>query len=47
MILKGLIGVDKTFDENHEWTEYGSKRFRELSDKYQYKNQSINYKIKK
>jgi hypothetical protein len=28
-------------------TEYGKKRFRELSDKYQYKNQSINYKIKK
>ena len=47
MILKGLIGDDEVFDKNHEWTEYGKKRFRELSDKYQYKNQSINYKIKK
>ena len=44
MILKGLIGDDKVFDENREWTEYGEKRFRELSDKYQYKNQKKNYK---
>ena len=44
MILKALIGDDKVFDENHEWTEYGKKRFRELSDKYQYKNQKKNYK---
>ena len=43
MILKELMGDDKVFDENREFTEYGKKRFREMSDKYQYKNQKKNY----
>jgi phosphomannomutase len=45
MILKGLMGDDKVFDENLEMTDYGKKRFSELSDKYQYKNQKKNYKL--
>ena len=33
MILKGLIGDGKAFDENHEMTEYGMKKLKRLKDK--------------
>ena len=43
MILKALIGDDKVFDENHEWTEYGHNRVKELKKKWCRENQHKNY----
>jgi len=43
MILKELIGDDKVFDENHEWTEYGKAKLKELQKKWCLENQTDNY----
>ena len=43
MILKALIGDDKVFDENHEWTEYGKAKLKELQKKWCLENQKDNY----
>lgn len=46
MILKGLIGDDKAFDENHEMTEYGMKKLKRLRKKWCRENQHKNYNNK-
>ena len=43
MILKELIGDDKIFDENQEWTEYGKAKLKELQKKWCLENQKDNY----
>ena len=43
MILKELIGDDKVFDENREFTEYGKNRLKELQKKWCLENQKDNY----
>jgi len=43
MILKELMGDDKIFDENREWTEYGRNRVKELREKWCLENQKDNY----
>ena len=44
MILKALVGDDKVFDENKEWTEYGRNKLEELQKKWCKENQKDNYK---
>jgi len=43
MILKELIGDDKVFDENREFTEYGKSKLKELQKKWCLENQKYNY----
>ena len=43
MILKDLIGDDKVFDENREFTEYGKEKLKELQKKWCLENQKDNY----
>jgi len=43
MILKELIGDDKVFDKNREWTEYGRNKLKELRKKWCLENQKYNY----
>jgi hypothetical protein len=43
MILKELMGDDKIFDENREWTEYGRNKLKELRKKWCLENQKYNY----
>ena len=43
MILKALIGDDKVFDENSEFTEYGKAKLKELQKKWCLENQKDNY----
>ena len=43
MILKAMIGDDKVFDENREFTEYGKSRLKELQKKWCLENQKDNY----
>ena len=43
MILKELIGDDKVFDENREFTEYGRNKSKELRKKWCLENQKDNY----
>jgi len=43
MILKELIGDDKVFDENREFTEYGRNKLKELRKKWCLENQKDNY----
>ena len=43
MILKELIGDDKVFDENREFTEYGKTKLKELQKKWCLENQKDNY----
>ena len=44
MILKDMMGDDKVFDENKEWTEYGRNKLEELQKKWCKENQKDNYK---
>ena len=43
MILKEMIGYDKVFDENREFTEYGKSKLKELQKKWCLENQKHNY----
>ena len=43
MILKEMIGDDKVFDENREFTEYGKEKLKELQKKWCLENQKDNY----
>jgi len=43
MILKELIGDDKVFDKNREFTEYGMKKLKRLQKKWCRENQHQNY----
>ena len=43
MILKEMIGDDKVFDENREFTEYGKSKLKELQKKWGLENQKHNY----
>ena len=43
MILKELMGDDKIFDKDGEWTEYGRNRIKELKEKWCLENQKHNY----
>ena len=43
MILKELMGDDKVFDENREFTEYGRNKLKELRKKWCLENQKDNY----
>ena len=43
MILKELMGDDKIFDKDGEWTEYGRNRIKELREKWCLENQKDNY----
>ena len=43
MILKEMIGDDKVFDENREFTEYGKSKLKELQKKWCLENQKYNY----
>ena len=43
MILKELIGDDKVFDKNREFTEYGKTKLKELQKKWCLENQKDNY----
>ncbi len=46
MILKELIGDDKVFDENREFTEYGKAKLKKLQKKWCLENQKDNYNNK-
>ena len=46
MILKEMIGDDKVFDENREFTEYGKSKLKELQKKWCLENQKDNYNNK-
>ena len=46
MILKELIGDDKVFDKNREFTEYGMKKLKRLQKKWCRENQHKNYNNK-
>ena len=46
MILKDMIGDDKVFDKNHEFTEYGKTKLKELQKKWCRENQHKNYNNK-
>jgi 16S rRNA C1402 N4-methylase RsmH len=43
MILKELMGDDKIFDKDGEWTEYGRNKLKELRKKWCLENQKYNY----
>jgi len=43
MILKELMGDDKIFDKEGEWTEYGRNKLKELKEKWCLENQKHNY----
>jgi hypothetical protein len=43
MILKSMIGDDKVFDKNREFTEYGNAKLKELQKKWCLENQKDNY----
>ena len=43
MILKAMIGDDKVFDENNEFTEYGNTKLKKLQKKWCLENQKDNY----
>jgi len=43
MILKSMIGDDKVFDKNSEFTEYGMKKLKRLRKKWCRENQHQNY----
>tara|TARA_Y100000385_G_scaffold282621_1_gene337370 strand:- start:463 stop:687 length:225 start_codon:yes stop_codon:yes gene_type:complete len=43
MILKAMIGDDKVFDKNHEFTEYGNTKLKKLQKKWCLENQKDNY----
>jgi len=43
MILKELMGDDKVFDKNREFTEYGNAKLKELQKKWCLENQKDNY----
>ena len=43
MILKELMGDDKVFDKNREFTEYGMKKLKRLRKKWCRENQHQNY----
>ena len=43
MILKELIGDDKIFGKDGEWTEYGRNKLKELRKKWCLENQKYNY----
>ena len=43
MILKELMGDDKIFDKDGEWTEYGRNKLKELRKKWCLENQKDNY----
>ena len=46
MILKELMGDDKVFDKNREFTEYGMKKLKRLQKKWCRENQHQNYNTK-
>jgi hypothetical protein len=46
MILKEMLGDDKTADENGELTEYGNKKLKRLQKKWCIENQHKNYNNK-
>ena len=46
MILKAMIGDDKVFDKNREFTEYGNTKLKELQKKWCLENQKDNYNNK-
>ena len=43
MILKELMGDDKIFGKDGEWTEYGRNKLKELRKKWCLENQKHNY----
>jgi hypothetical protein len=43
MILKAMIGDDKVFDKNREFTEYGKAKLKKLQKKWCLENQHKNY----
>ena len=46
MIIKEMIGDDKVFDKNREFTEYGHNKLKELRKKWCLENQKDNYNNK-